>query len=197
MNCDIYAEQLTETARREQYPGAALKQHLRACQVCAERWDSERDLTAELRLLRAQTSGQRSTAAARAALMARYDARLARTPAARWYWGLAAAAALLLAILAGMPDVNRNRPAPFAQEAAAQTDPESDGFIAVPYAPPLAAGEFVRIVHTELDPAALASLGVNVDPSWNTQLPADVMEGEDGMPRAVRVSDTDSTEGGF
>jgi hypothetical protein len=36
---------------------------------------------------------------------------------------------------------------------------------------------------------------VSVDPSWTTQLPADVLLGQDGMPRAVRVSEADN--GGF
>ena len=70
-----------------------------------------------------------------------------------------------------------------------------DGFIAVPFVPPLAEGELVRVVHTELHPATLAGLGVNVDPAWVTAMPADLLLGEDGFPRAVRVSNEDS--GGF
>ena len=111
------------------------------------------------------------------------------------------AAALLLGVLLGPEAMTRLQPAQktavVVESAETQADPDSDGFIAVPYAPPLATGELVRIVHTELDPAALASLGVSVDPSWTTQLPADVLEGEDGMPRAVRVSEVDLSEGGF
>jgi hypothetical protein len=73
---------------------------------------------------------------------------------------------------------------------------DSEGFIAVPYVPPLATGEMLRVVHTELNPAELASLGVNVDPSLTAQMPADLLLGEDGMPRAVRVADTSSESGG-
>ncbi|MEP6714678.1 MAG: hypothetical protein ABJC09_03835, partial [Terriglobia bacterium] len=68
---------------------------------------------------------------------------------------------------------------------------QEDGFIAVPYVPPLAAGELVRVVHAELYPSALASLGVNVDPSWTTGIAADLLMGEDGFPRAVRLSNED------
>ena len=107
------------------------------------------------------------------------------------------------ALLAGAPELNRLRPhgadtvAVVTGDDLVQADADADGFIPVPYAAPLATGEFVKIVHTELDPAALASLGVSVDPSWTTQLPADLMEGEDGMPRAVRVSSESSEGGGF
>jgi hypothetical protein len=65
----------------------------------------------------------------------------------------------------------------------------SDDFIAVPYTPPLAPGEIVRVMHADLYPEALASMGVEVDPSWVDRLPADVVVGEDGLPRAVRIAD--------
>jgi hypothetical protein len=65
----------------------------------------------------------------------------------------------------------------------------SDDFIAVPYTPPLAPGEMVRVVHTNLYPEALASMGMAVNPLWAGNLAADVVEGEDGLPRAVRITD--------
>ena len=65
----------------------------------------------------------------------------------------------------------------------------SDDFIAVPYAPPLAQGEMVRVVHADLYPEALASLGIDVDPAWAGDTPADVVVGEDGIPRAVRITE--------
>jgi hypothetical protein len=65
----------------------------------------------------------------------------------------------------------------------------SDDFIAVPYAPPLAQGEIVRVVHTDLYPQALASLGIGVDALSSGDTPADVVVGEDGIPRAVRITE--------
>ena len=64
---------------------------------------------------------------------------------------------------------------------------DSSEFIAVAYAPPLAAGEFVSVLRTELQPAALARMGIDVDTSYTNAIPADVVVGEDGFPRAVRV----------
>jgi hypothetical protein len=133
--------------------------------------------------------------------MSVFEARYACRSAPRWYWAAAVAATVLLGAVIAPQTVSRLRhqASPGAEAADASTIEsyaDSEGFIAVPYAPPLATGEMVRVVHTELNPAALASLGVSVDPAWTTQLPADVLEGEDGMPRAVRVSDSEYSESG-
>jgi hypothetical protein len=207
MNCEGNIEKLVECARRGGEPGNALKAHLRTCGRCLDRWEGERELSANIRFIRMESGSQRSSAGGRLALMREFDARHAKvtrpywSPGLDWSWGLAMAAALLLGVLLGPEAMTRLQPAQktavVVESAETQADPDSDGFIAVPYAPPLATGELVRIVHTELNPAALASLGVSVDPSWTTQLPADVLEGEDGMPRAVRVSEVDLSAGGF
>ena len=207
MNCEGNIEKLVEYARGRGEPGNALKAHIRTCERCLERWEAEQELSANMRSIRREFGSRRSPSSARVALMREFDARHAKvtrpywSSGFGWSWGLAIAAALLLCVLLGPEAMTRLHP---PQNATAQTesvdvqpDPDSDGFIAVPYAPPLATGELVRIVHTELNPAALASLGVSVDPSWTTQLPADVLEGEDGMPRAVRVSEVDLSGGGF
>ena len=203
MNCEGNIEKLVECARGRGEPGNALKGHLRTCGRCLDRWEAERELSANMRFIRMESGSRRSSANARLALMREFDARHAVTRP-YWSWGLAVAAALLLGVLLGPQAMTRLHPAHAVSltesaldSAETQADPDSDGFIAVPYAPPLATGELVRIVHTELNPAALASLGVSVDPSWTAQLPADVLEGEDGMPRAVRVSEVDLSAGGF
>jgi hypothetical protein len=118
---------------------------------------------------------------------------------------LGAAAALLLAVFLGHAAGKRTRPvvrsgtvrsertivyqASLSNLSSDASALSSDDFIAVPYTPPLAPGEMVRVVHADLDPDALASMGVEVDPSWAGQLPADVVVGEDGLPRAVRIAD--------
>jgi hypothetical protein len=66
--------------------------------------------------------------------------------------------------------------------------PDDNDFVAVPYAPPLATGEFVRVIRTELHPTALARMGIYVDATNASEIPADVVVGEDGFPRAVRLS---------
>ena len=202
MDCERHTETLIDSARSHADLPAALKAHVRACEPCAERWDSERDLSAYLKLVSGGASELRSSAASRESLMREFDARKVKVMTPRWYWGIAAAAALLFGIALGPEAVNRLQHTRTNQivaddSAIPETEGTPDGFIAVPYAPPLADGEMMRIVHTELNPAALASLGVSVDPAWTTQLPADLLLGEDGMPRAVRVADVETEEGGF
>jgi hypothetical protein len=45
----------------------------------------------------------------------------------------------------------------------------------------------VQVVRTELRPTALARMGIYVDAIDADAIPADVMLGEDGFPRGVRV----------
>jgi hypothetical protein len=130
-----------------------------------------------------------------------------------WQWSLAAAAALLLAIGVGRELGLRTRHAPVRPAAAAHgihgaargadlyeaaayetssdaSSLSSDEFIAVPYAAPLATGEIVRVVRTDLYPEALASMGIDVNPAWSGNMSAEVVVGEDGFPRAVRLADS-------
>lgn len=192
MTCESKIEKLVECARRRAEPGAALQAHLNVCEQCSDRWQAERNLTSQLRIVRIGASIQRSPEHRREALMQRFSAQRQSAPNRRWLWTLATAAVALLSVLI-IPEVNRRlRPLPGPQSAVVSVTAESeiaeDGFVAVPYTPPLATGELVSMVHTELYPAALANLGVNVDPAWNTRLPADLLIGEDGFPRAIRVS---------
>jgi hypothetical protein len=224
MHCEEIADRLVESARREVEPGRVPRAHMQTCSACRDRWEAEENLTVHVKAIRLSAWDQRSSAASREMLMQRFARRNRPAATPRWYWALAAAAALVISVFA-VPDVERRlglsgvpaaQPGELARgvpqgvaqydattdatpevPADPQTDAEAEGFIAVPFVPPLATGEMVRVEHTELNPAALASLGVNVDPAWNTQLPADVLVGEDGMPRAVRVSDASASDGGF
>jgi hypothetical protein len=216
-------EKIADCARRRMEPEFALEAHLETCQPCMELWDSERNLTTHLRMIRIAASGRRSPAASREALMRQFTEKHQGAANTRWLWSLAAAAAFLLALILIQGHgplrsiARRSQPAIAGQpaeqnlsaQADLQTEPEAEaqgdaqgdaqyeGFIPVPYVPPLATGELVSVVHTDLYPLELARLGVSVDPAWATELPADLLVGEDGFPRAVRVSDDYSDERGF
>ena len=192
LDCSAATERLVECARRRAAPDAALKKHLDDCVCCMDRWESERTLTAGLRMLQIQSSSGRSPEASRAALMTQFAAQHRKPAGNRWLWTLAAAAILLISTVV-VRDLSPDAVSPPVVASEEQSDPQQEGFIDVPYAPPLARGELTRVVHTELQPAELASLGVNVDPTWTTDLPADVLLGQDGFPRAVRFS----SEGDF
>ncbi len=103
-------------------------------------------------------------------------------------WLLSAAAVLLLTVAVGYGWRISQRPQ--AMEASVETledVADDNGFVAIPYAPPLATGEFVRVVETELQPIALARMGIYVDEADSSEIPAELLLGEDGFPRAVRV----------
>jgi hypothetical protein len=72
--------------------------------------------------------------------------------------------------------------------AQAAFSAQDSGFILLPYgedAPSLSGAEIVRVAVT---PAALASMGVPVpDPSTETYLEAEVVVGNDGVARAIRL----------
>jgi len=213
MNCSSAMEKIPECARRRMEPESALAAHLETCHACRELWESERNLTAHMRMIRIASAGRRSSAGSREALMRQFAEKHRVASNGRWLWSLAAAAAVLLAliliqgaerrsarVIASQPaEQNLSAQAEIQSDADGQVDGDAqyDGFIPVPYVPPLAAGELVSLVHTELYPLELARLGVSVDPSWATELPADLLVGEDGFPRAVRVSDEYSDERGF
>jgi hypothetical protein len=196
LDCSAATERLVECARRRCAPDRALKSHLDICLSCLDRWESERALTAGLRIMQAQASSRRSPETDRATLMDQFAAQHRKPAANRWLWSLAAAAVVLIStvVVRDLTYPAVMGPVVVAEE---QADPQQEGFIDVPYAPPLASGELTRVVHTELQPAELASLGVNVDPTWTTDLPADLLLGQDGFPRAVRFSKEFAGEGDF
>jgi hypothetical protein len=78
-------------------------------------------------------------------------------------------------------------PNEFAASTNVEKLSEDNDFVAVPYTPPLATGEFVRVVRMELHPIALARMGIYVNAADANDIPAEVVVGEDGLPRAVRV----------
>lgn len=205
MNCSNWTTELVDSARRSgrwAEPGRELRAHLAVCEGCRERWEAERQLTSHFEVIRRQMRPLRSPAGQRESLMREFSRIHGRRVIPAWAWALSAAAALVLAVMIGhvlgeatkKPIRQVQKPQAVLYEAIEVLSNDAsalstDDFIAVPYTPPLAQGEMVRVVHEELYPEALASMGVEVDPAWTDRLPADVVVGEDGLPRAVRISE--------
>ncbi|MHB8640056.1 MAG: hypothetical protein ACYDBL_09670 [Candidatus Acidiferrales bacterium] len=73
------------------------------------------------------------------------------------------------------------------QSADAQWDPTAD-FVPVPYSEGFAPGDSGMIIRVEMPRSALADLGYSVDATRAADLvQADLLVGEDGWPRAVRL----------
>jgi hypothetical protein len=218
MICTDRIEEIVESARRGGKPDADLDAHLASCSECSERWKAECELTSHFRVMRIHALARRPAGPARfldrngETLVREFERRHSKTPmatrAASWAWTLAAAAALLLAVGVGRELGRRSsghsvappvRSTGFTRgaresgtilyEASMDTAALSgDDFIAVPYAPPLATGELVRVVRTDLYPEALANMGIDLNPEWAGDMAADVVVGQDGFPRAVRIA---------
>lgn len=198
MNCRNWTIELVECARTGFEPRADLRQHLEHCSPCKERWNDERNLSARFQAMRAAAAARRQSPAKRAELLREFQSAHQRLIPSSLKWSLSIAAVLLLAIALGRAWRNDRGAATHAIEIAEYTPVESDsladlnkgseddGFLPVPYAPPLATGEFVRVVRTELHPIALARMGIDVE-SYPDEIAADLILGEDGFPRAVRL----------
>ena len=190
MTCRESALEVMECVRGARTPGVELQAHLMACPRCNERYEDERRLSAHFRIMRGVVVHQPSMAR-RERLMREFEH--AHEVGFRGFWPWALNAAAILLVVLAMVYCWRNRAhsggkvAPQQAESAADISGEESDFVSIPYALPLAKGEFVRVVRTQLDPAALADMGLDLDAAGGAEIPADVLLGEDGVPRGVRV----------
>jgi hypothetical protein len=142
--------------------------------------------------LRAAAAARRPPDEARDRLLDEFNAlHASRRFQPRWAL-MAAAASLIAAALSLSWHLTPISPgaAVVAQNEWEQLAGPADGeFLALPYAPPLAPGESVDVVRTQLDTQALERMGVNIAlaSAASAQVTADLVLGQDGLPRAVRV----------
>ena len=144
-----------------------------------------------------------------AALMAAFDEAAARGELTRQrsrlpYWGmtaLATAAAVLIAVgiepgragrhgtpIDGALALHKPLPSSSLRGVRLEPQPPND-FVMIPGAaalPPLESGSLVRM---DVPVTLLPSLGVTLPPHAAAQVKADVIVGQDGLPRAVRLVD--------
>lgn len=122
MNCQSFENVVTDLAR-EQLIEAALReealQHSAGCSACAARLSEERNLSVDLRALVAEMNSLGAPEQVESFLLAAFsEQRLVQARPQRWnYFGLAAAAVLLMAFAIGVAAWNLR--APLASEAGA------------------------------------------------------------------------------
>jgi hypothetical protein len=182
---------MMERVRAGAPAGPALAMHLAACPRCAERWEAEVELSRELRQVRSAAEGLRSAPEARIRILDEFDGRRRQVLLHRVLIWAMASITVLLSIFAvkqarwtghGFPPVEAQR---IADDLIADS-----GFLPVPYAAPLAPGEYVEVVERDLTPAALARMGFAIQTAYNSSVTAELMVGQDGLPRAVRVPES-------
>jgi len=191
-NCVWWKSKLVDNARTGTAPSPALLEHISSCPACAGHWRNERVLTRELQILSDRVASHRPSKSGRELLMQEFERR---QRANRWRWlrWVPAPAAACMVALALLTVQHRDVVKP-AVDMAAPAEISEEGFVSVPYAAPLAPGEFVSVVRQELDPAALVRMGLPVNGIGDAPVAADVVVGEDGFPRAVRVVDETVSE---
>lgn len=189
MSCHEYESAIVDLARGvpgERARDAALRAHLEDCAACGATLRREQRLTLGLHALAATTRVPESSAL-EAQLLERFDAeratvtrRVARLD--RW-----SAAAAVLVMLVGLGAAWRTiRTRPDAIDAVSQG--EDLRFVPWPGAAALPAFESGQLVRTELPASVLPLLGLSsADAPAGGHVIADVLYGQDGLARAVRV----------
>jgi hypothetical protein len=164
------------------------------------------DLALALRRLADSTNVPAADPAREAALMAAFDAsrnavQPPRVRLHRPYWGmagLAAAAALLIAVVLSPVRAGRHGTPPTGEQAShtslpssssrgVQPEPVPGEFFVVPGAAALPALESGSLVRMDLPVSMLPSLGVTPPGGLSGVVKADLIVGQDGLPRAVRL----------
>jgi hypothetical protein len=193
VTCKDWTREIVEGARSGTRAGEALTHHLAHCPHCSDRWEAELELSRGFRQATASLRDLRSGEGARRRVMTEFARQRHGIQVRRGLvWATAALTTLLVAAVwkqsrhaatsSGVTPVEIAQV--FAEDLA-----DSD-FVPVPYAPPLAPGEYVEVVQAELTPAALARMGFAISTASTSELTTDLMVGEDGLPRAVRVPES-------
>jgi hypothetical protein len=200
MNCTSrrrFDEAIVELARGASVRAEVAREvehHLAVCDRCAAVLRRERLVTSGLRGLAGMAAGAGASHATRERVLAAFAARQERQPAA-WSFSpawLAAAAALILASIgSGWAAWHVRTPRPqLAAGGAPLTHGERvlEGFIPLPAAggmPDLESGYIVRV---DLPVGALPAFGIEFIPDpGSIQVQADLVVGQDGQPRAIRL----------
>src|SRR5689334_2900731 len=162
---------MVERARSGAPAGHALAMHLAECPRCAERWEAEMELSRGMGDVRSAAARLRSSPEARARLMAEFDSRRRHTLMHRGFV-LAMASITILLLVGAVTQVRwagrRAAPRTVQMELDRTADDlmADNGFMPVPYAAPLAPGEYLEVVERDLTPAALARMGFVIQTAY-------------------------------
>jgi hypothetical protein len=166
-----------------------VESHLEACRTCAARLQRERELTLGLKAVAGLTSKATPAVDMEQRLLDAYAVMHAQASRTRTYSRVWRAAAAVLLVAAGFStwsvwDVPRAGPANAGRSPF-------DEFMPLPIASALPALESGVIVRIELPVAALPRYGVAIPDTPKREVQADLLVGQDGQPRAIRLINFD------
>jgi hypothetical protein len=216
MNCRQIEPYVIDLARGVQDDALTVEvsNHLRGCAACCTLMERERSMSSALRRLATTTTAPPADPRDEQRLLARFDAMQTRSTRGRQIpvWPGAAAASLVLVALLSSPFARKGREAdgdPAGRASGAggsvdvtradarggpfgEIDPSTgstfdDEFVLWPGAtawPPFESGQLIRV---DLPVDALPSLGLMPVESERTMVQADILVGQDGFARAVRL----------
>ena len=183
MTCDAFSDVVLELVRGTLPPALRSEAlaHAEACAACAEELQAERGLSAELGHLAAADAVLEAPAALEKRLLQAFRATARRAARPRrgvpaWAWPAAAAAAAW-ALWSALPREVARPAAPAVEEAAFR---------------PLSYGDIddvdsYQVVRVQLSRSALAGLGFAVTDNEARAVAADVIVGQDGVARGIRL----------
>jgi hypothetical protein len=197
MKCRRVAPYLVDLARGvalEAGCHAEVDRHVRECPRCAARLEDQRAMSSALRRLAQGAEVPAPDQGNESAVLAAFDAAWgqprARAHSRRWL-PLAAAALLALAATATWTiaqRVNFDRGGQRRMPAQRLAELPSTEFVLWPGASSLPTFESGQLMRMDLPASMARSLGLNPPASQNGVVTADVLVGQDGFARAVRLA---------
>jgi len=193
MTCRTVAPYLVDLARGGVLDAdrrAEVDRHLRECRACTARLEDERALSAALGRLAQEIEVPALDPESERALLASFDrARAQAHPRARVWRPLAAAAVFALATTIAWTIVHRlaGTPAPIVSAPPVAVLPATE-FVPWPGASSLPTFESGQLMRMDLPASVVLSLGLVPPASQTGVVRADVLVGQDGYARAVRLA---------
>ncbi len=187
MRCQDF-DRIARDHARGQWLSAVLREeadrHLETCETCRLRLQAHRALNEQMSALGAEGASQQAPPYLMPRVLSAFRRR--SKPAAysgRLLWaGLAAAACVAaVALTLYKPQVPGDR-----VQAKAPTELVTE-FMPLRYGKPVEAGETLQMIRIKLPQSEMIRLGLPVAPEPARTVKADVLLGEDGLAKAIRI----------
>jgi hypothetical protein len=187
MRCNDFDLIARDYARAEWVSAAVRQQarlHLETCEPCRQRLRANAALNEQMSALGLDFAAREAPPYLMPRVLAAFEQRRKPGGSYRRLWWASVAAAVCL-IGAGLALWKRPQPEPAMQaEAPAELVTE---FFPLRYGKPLEAGETLQMIRIHVPQSEMIRLGLPVAPEPALAVKADVLLGEDGLAKAIRI----------